>query len=128
MVDSVFKNYKPFFINIGNDRDISPRICELFIHFWPVKFVHVTGSPKNRFAQSNHKYPHCLLISALHVKWFLSYRRINKFLSQKSSSSYVFFRVNSRSRYLESQKLTHMTPLIILTLSPNFNFLSFIVC
>ena len=38
VVDSVFKNHKPFFINIGNYRDISVQIRQLFADFGSVKF------------------------------------------------------------------------------------------
>ena len=49
-VDSELKNHKPFFINIGNYRDISVQNRPLSAHFWPVKFGHVTGRPQTRFA------------------------------------------------------------------------------
>ena len=39
-----------------------------------------------------------------------------------------FFGLNSRSRDLWSPKLAHKTLLLIIMLSPNFNFLGFTVC
>ena len=36
VVDTVLKNRKPLFINIGNYRDISDQIRQLFAHFRPV--------------------------------------------------------------------------------------------
>ena len=50
MVNSVLKIYKPFFFNIGNYRDISVQIRQVFAHFRPVKFGHVTGRPQTWFA------------------------------------------------------------------------------
>ena len=45
------KKNKPFFINIGNYRDISVQIRQLFTYFWSVKFFgHVTRRPHTRFA------------------------------------------------------------------------------
>ena len=38
VVESVLKNYKPFFINIGNYRDISIQIPQLLAHFRLVTF------------------------------------------------------------------------------------------
>ena len=73
-------------------------------------------------------HPHLAHISVLQVKYFLSYKRINNFLNQKSSSFYVFLCLNSRSRDLESPKLAHMTLLLIFILSPNFKFLRVSVC
>ena len=75
-----------------------------------------------------HKHPYCIQISALYVAWFLSYRQINKFSSQKSLFSNVFLCVNLESLDLGSPKLTHETLLLILMLSPNFSFLDLDVC
>ena len=44
-VDSVLKNHKPFFINIGNYRDILVQNSTLSAHFWPVKFWSSNGAP-----------------------------------------------------------------------------------
>ena len=38
MVDSVLKNHKPFFINIGDNRDMSVQTRQLFAQFGSVKF------------------------------------------------------------------------------------------
>ena len=38
LVYSVLKNHKPFFINIGNYRDMSVQTRQLFAYFRPVKF------------------------------------------------------------------------------------------
>ena len=38
VVDSVLHNHKPFFIIIGNYRDISVQIRQLFAHFRPIRF------------------------------------------------------------------------------------------
>ena len=38
VVDSAFKNHKPFFIDIGNNRDISVQNRQLFTNFGSVKF------------------------------------------------------------------------------------------
>ena len=46
-VDSVLKNHKPFFINIGNYRDISVQNRPLSAHFWPVKFWSRDRAPPN---------------------------------------------------------------------------------
>ena len=45
-INSVLKNHK-FFMNIGNCRDISDKICQLFAHFWPVKFWSRDRAPPN---------------------------------------------------------------------------------
>ena len=55
VVDSVLKNHKPFFINIGNYRDISVQIRQLFANFRSVKFW-----SRDRFAGSIDKHPHCV--------------------------------------------------------------------
>ena len=47
VVDSVFKNYKSFFINIGNYRDISVQTRQLFTRFLPVKFWSRERTPPN---------------------------------------------------------------------------------
>ena len=38
VVDIVHKNHKPYFLNIGNHRDISVQTRQLFARFWPVTF------------------------------------------------------------------------------------------
>ena len=45
--DSVLKNYKPFFINIGNYRDISVQNRLLSAHFGPEKFWSRNWAPPN---------------------------------------------------------------------------------
>ena len=47
VVDSVLKNRLPFFINIGNYRDILVQIRQLFAHFRPVKFWSRDWAPLN---------------------------------------------------------------------------------
>ena len=83
MIDSVLKNDKPFFTEIDNYQDISAQIQQLFSPFWPVKFWSRDWAPQTLSALSIHKHPHCVQISALHVKWFLSYKQINNFSRQK---------------------------------------------
>ena len=73
-------------------------------------------------------HPHCVQISIAHAKWFLSYRRINKSLSQKLHFFVILLCLNSRSGDLGSPKLAHMTHSIIPMLSPNFSVLSFTIC
>ena len=46
-VDSVLKNRKPFFINIGNYRDILVQNRPLSAYFWPVKFWSQDRAPPN---------------------------------------------------------------------------------
>ena len=46
-VDSVLKNHKPFFINIGDYRDISVQNRPLLAHFRPVKFWSRDRAPPN---------------------------------------------------------------------------------
>ena len=48
VVDSVLKNHKPFFVNIGADRDISLQTRQLFVHFRPVKFCSRDRAPPNK--------------------------------------------------------------------------------
>ena len=62
--DSVLKNYKPFFINIGNYRNILIQIRQIFAHFRPVKFWSRDGAPQTRFAESIYKHPHWVQITA----------------------------------------------------------------
>ena len=50
VVDSILKNHKPFFINIGNYRDISVQIRQVSAHFRPVKFWSRDGRSQTRFA------------------------------------------------------------------------------
>ena len=46
-VDSVLKNHKPFFIKIGNYRDMSVQNRSLSAPSWPVKFwLRDPGAPK----------------------------------------------------------------------------------
>ena len=47
VVDSVFKNYNPFFNNIDTYRDILVQIRPLFADFRPVKFRSCDRSPSN---------------------------------------------------------------------------------
>ena len=47
VVDSVLKNYKPFFINMGYYRDISVQIRQLFAHFLRAKFWSRDSEPPN---------------------------------------------------------------------------------
>ena len=47
VVDSTFKNYKPFFIKIDTYRDISVQIRPLFANFRPVKFRSRNQTPPN---------------------------------------------------------------------------------
>ena len=47
VVDSVLKNHKSFFINIGNYRVISVQIRLLFAHFRLVKFWSRDRAPLN---------------------------------------------------------------------------------
>ena len=46
-VDSVLKNHKPFFINIGKYRDILVQNHSLSAHFWAVKFWSRDWVPPN---------------------------------------------------------------------------------
>ena len=68
-------------------------------NFFPIlslkNFGHVTVRPQTQFVQSIHNQPQYVQISALHVKWFLSYKQINKFSNQKLS----FYRLLSVSIY-----------------------------
>ena len=50
VVGSMFKNHKPFFINIGNHRDMSVQTRQHFAHFCPVKFWSRDRVPQTRFA------------------------------------------------------------------------------
>ena len=47
VADGVLKNHKPFFINIGNYRDISLQIRQLFAHLRPVKYWSRDRAPPN---------------------------------------------------------------------------------
>ena len=47
VVDTMLKNHKPFFINIGNYRDMSVQLHQLFAHFRPVKFWSRDRTPLN---------------------------------------------------------------------------------
>ena len=90
-VHSVLKNHKPFFINIGNYRDISVQNCPLSAYFWPVKFWSRDRAPPNLVCIKHHKHPHCVQISALHVEWFWNYTQFNNFWSQKLPFLLCFF-------------------------------------
>ena len=79
-VDSVLKNHKSFFINIGNYRDISVQNFPLSAHFWLVNFGHVTELPKlglHKAFINTHIVSE--LHSVLHVYWFSNYKRFNNF-------------------------------------------------
>ena len=122
------KNHKSFSIKIGIYRDISVQNRPLSAHFRPVTFWSRDWAPSNLVCINHKKHPYCAQISTLLVKWFLSYRRINKFSSSNSPFFYVVLCVNSRSRDLRSPKLVHMTLSLILMMSLNFSFLGLIVC
>ena len=74
------------------------------------------------------KHPHYVQISALHVKWFWNYKRIDNFSSQILPIFLFFCDSIYDHMILGSPKLAHMTLLIILMLSLNFNFVGFSVC
>ena len=78
--------------------------------------------------KSTCKHPDYVQISALHVKWLWNYKRIDNFSSQ-ILPIFLFFCVSVYDQMtLGSPKLAHMTLLIILILSLNFNFVGFTVC
>ena len=52
-VDSVFKNHRPFLINIDNYQ-LSVQICLLFDRFWPVKFCSHDRAPPNSVISIKH--------------------------------------------------------------------------
>ena len=54
-------------------------------------FGHVTGRPQPRSEQSIHEHSHCVQISALNVKCFFCYKRINKFSSSQTCRFLCFF-------------------------------------
>ena len=94
----MLKNHKSFSIDIGNYQDISLQNCPLSAHFWRVKIQSRKRAPPN-LVNINHSYkhPYCVKILAVHTKWFLSDKKINKF-SKKKSPFFMFICVSSHDR------------------------------
>ena len=84
--------------------------------------------PRNRFAQSIYKHPHCTQISALQVSGFGIISDLITFQAKNCCFFMFFFCLNSRSRNVGSPKLAHMTLSIIVVMSPNFNYVGLTVC
>ena len=100
----MLKNFKPFFINIGNYDDISVQIRQLFVHFRSVKFWSCNRAPQNlvciKAIISNHilfKFQLCTSSGFEVIGELINFQaKTCRFLS-------IFLRLNSRSRNLGSQ-------------------------
>ena len=90
VVDNVFKNYKPFFINIGTYQDTLVRIWALFDNFWPLNlYVQDEASICPKYEASIHSmlFPNFSLQCS---RPFLTEKRINKFLTKNGSLCQIF--------------------------------------
>ena len=127
-VDSVLKSHKPFFINIGNYRDISVQNRPLSAHFWPVKFWSRDWTPPKLGLHKAYISTH--IVSKFQLCTSSGFGIISDLITfeVKNYHFFMFFLcLNSRSRNLGSPKSAHNTLSLFVMLSPNLNFLGFTV-
>ena len=130
-IGTILNQYMIVCSKITNHYSLISVIIEIYrfkiVPFLPISAWNVLvtwpGASKLGLRYFIYKHPHCVQILALHAKWFLSYRWIDKFLSQKSSLLMFFF-----VSMLRFAKLVHKTLLLILMLRSYFSFLGLTVC